>query len=75
MTGARCVFIAPLLLLGGESVSCEGNSWTQHLDITNGTGGGPNSVEVRLEHGGKTLIETVKNANGSQTIRRYQRLE
>jgi hypothetical protein len=65
---------APVVAQAGR-YEIKGNMVMQHLDITKGVGGGPNPVEVRIEDGGKTLIETVKNANGSQLIRRYTRLE
>src|SRR5687768_6930116 len=64
---------APVIAQAGR-YEIKGNTVTQHLDVTKGVGGGPNTLEVRLEDGGKTLIETVKGPN-FQTIRRYTRLE
>lgn len=67
-------FWAPLIANAGR-YERNGNSVVQYNDVSKGAGGTKNTLEVKLEDGGKTLIETVKNADGSVLTRRFRRLE
>lgn len=71
---ARHDFWAPVTANAGR-YELKGNTLIQYSDVNKGAAGGKNTMQVRLEDGGKTLVEVVTNQNGTVTTRRYRRLE
>ena len=67
-------FWAPVIAQAGRYEK-KGNTVIQYIDVAKGAPGGKSTMEVRVEDGGKTLVEIVQNANGSVLTRRFRRLE
>ena len=70
-------FWAPITAITG-TYEIKGNMLTQHPVVAKTAPGAANTIEFRLEDGGKTLVEIAKNAPGqpaSEATRRYRRIE